>query len=503
MRFIEPGGRAGRPFNAWITRWPLLGGITLATVLESRGYDAGVYNENISGPLEANEPAKQDLLSADVIGIGIMTATARRGYELARWIKQQAPQITVVLGGVHATMMPNEAAGYADVVVCGEGESVIEAIASGQITSGIIRAEPLMDLDAIPTLNHFLMRDFDKLLESFRKRSLYELPMMTSRGCPHACTYCSVTRMFGRAVRRQSVEKVVRDLEHYAGQGFKQVFFYDDNFITDREWTGKLLERMKPMRMEFKAQARIDFHWLDRERRSRDLAMLGAMHQGGARLLFVGYETLDEATAKGWHKGYRGATSLEARMAEDTRILHDAGLWVHGMFVLGPQHTAATAEHIIDFAKRVRIETLQISILTPFPGTPLLDEMRPNLFFNDFPNDWDFFDGAHCVYDHGLLGLEGTQRAILSAHERFYRACALNPRVLRAQLGPRPMTFIDKLRDMWWGVKASRSIMRNWRSEMVDFDAIIKRRRQERGSHKPILLGSSANGGILEASKQE
>jgi anaerobic magnesium-protoporphyrin IX monomethyl ester cyclase len=477
MRFIEPGGRAGRPFNAWITRWPLLGGITLATVLDSRGYDAGVYNENISGPLEENEPAKQDLLSADVIGIGIMTATARRGYELARWIKQAAPQITVVLGGVHATMLPNEAIQYADVVVCGEGETVIESIAGGQITSGIIRAEPLADLDTLPALNHFLMRDFDKLLKTFRKRCLYELPVMTSRGCPHDCTYCSVTRMFGRKVRRQSVDKVLRDLEHYASQGFKQVFFYDDNFITDRAWTVQLLERMRPMRMEFKAQSRIDFHWLDRQRRQRDQAMLKAMYKGGARLLFVGYETLDEATAKGWHKGYAGATSLEQRMAEDTRILHDAGLWLHGMFVLGPQHTAATAEHVIDFAQRVRMETLQMSILTPFPGTPLLEQMRPHLFFNDFPRDWDFFDGAHCVYDHGHLGIEGTQRAVLSAHERFYRHCSLNPRVIRAQLGPRPLTMVDKLRDMWWGMKAARDIMRDWRKEIGEYAGIVQQRR--------------------------
>jgi radical SAM superfamily enzyme YgiQ (UPF0313 family) len=489
MRFIEPGGRAGRPFNAWITRWPLLGGITLATVLDERGYDAGVYNENISGPLEANEPARQDVLSADVIGIGIMTATARRGYELAQWIKRLAPQVTVVLGGVHATMMPQEAAQYGDVVVCGEGETVIEAIAAGQITHGIVRAEPLADLDALPTLNHFLMRDFDKLLASYRKRPLYELPLMTSRGCPHACTYCSVTRMFGRQVRRQSVEKVMRDLEHYASQGFEQFFFYDDNFMTDREWTTRLMERTRPMHIDFKAQARIDFHWLDRQRRQQDTAMLRALRRGGARLLFVGYETLDEATAKGWHKGYAGPAGLEQRMVQDTRILHDAGLWLHGMFVLGPEHTAQTAEHIIDFAKSVRMETLQISILTPLPGTPLLDQMRPHLFFTDFPNDWDFFDGAHCVYDHGRLGIEETQRAVLSAHRRFYRSCSLNPRVIRAQLGPRPLTVVDKLRDMWWGVKTAREIMGNWRREIDEFATQVQRRRREAARPKlPIEL---------------
>ena len=476
MRFIEPGGRAGRPFNAWIARWPLLGGITLATILHERGYDAGVYNENVSGPLEDNEPAMQDVLSADVVGIGIMTATASRGYALARWVKQQAPHITVVLGGVHATMLPHEAAAYADVVVCGEGETVIEPIAAGLITEGIVRAEPLANLDALPTLNHFLMRDFDRLLAGCRKRYLYELPVMTSRGCPHACTYCSVTRMFGRRVRRQSVGKVMHDLQRYAEQGFTTLFFYDDNFVTDRAWTRSLLERMRPMRLQFKTQSRIDFHWLDAARRHRDDGILRAMRHAGALLLFIGYETIEEETASQWCKGYRGSARLASRLAEDTRILHDTGLWIHGMFVMGPQHTAATAEGIVQFARRVEIESLQISILTPLPGTPLLDQMRRHFIFDRFPADWDFFDGAHCVYDHGRLGVEEMQRTVLDAHRRFYMRSAPSFRVFRS-IGSRRMTFVDKLFELWDGLSKAHCILRDWRGEMHEYLRIVNARR--------------------------
>ncbi|KKK48413.1 hypothetical protein LCGC14_3145370, partial [marine sediment metagenome] len=276
IRFIEPHGRPGRPFNAWIQRWPLLGPITLASILHRRGYDVAVYNENLSGSVLDNPKAYEDICSADVVGISIMTPTANSGYTLGDRLKTDAPETTVVFGGVHASFMPDEALGHGDIVVCGEGETVIESIASGEARRGIIRARPLEDLDDLPTLDHSLMYDFEKLLALCRRRELYELPVMASRGCPHGCTYCSVTRMFGRNVRRQSVEKVHRDLCRYAERGFRHLFFYDDNFVSDRQWTKNLMERLRPMRMRFNAQARADLHWTDNSRRRRDEGLLNA-----------------------------------------------------------------------------------------------------------------------------------------------------------------------------------------------------------------------------------
>ena len=468
VRLIEPQGRAARPLNAWISRWPLLGPITLATILERRGYDVAVYNENFSGPLDADGDAYADVCSADVVGISIMTPTANRGYALADRVRREAPDTTVVIGGVHATMCPHEAAEHADIVVCGEGETVIEDIAAGGITSGIIQAGRLENLDEIPPLNHFLVRDFDKLLASCRKRNLYELPVMTSRGCPHNCTYCSVTRMFGRKVRRQSVEKVHSDLQHYARQGFTTLFFYDDNFTTDRRWTVALLERLRPMRLRFNMQCRVDFHWIDAARRRRDDQLLRRMQAAGGSTMYIGYETLDERTARKWHKGYQGGQTLPQRLREDTRILHDHGFWIHGMFVLGPQHTAPVARNIVNFARGVEMESLQISILTPLPGTPMMDELRDHLVFNRFPADWDYYDGTHCVYDHSRLGIEGFQRAVFNAHRDFYIRGVWNARALR-WVAARRISVLDKVRELWAGTRSAGQIMRKWRAETREF----------------------------------
>jgi len=477
VRIIEPRGRPARPLNSWIARWPLLGPIILATILHERGFDAAAYNENISGPVNENPEAYEDICSADVVGISIMTPTASRGYAIADRIRQDSPGVKIVFGGVHATFMPEEALEHGDIVVRGEGENIIESIALGEIDSGIIKAPPVADLDTIPTLNHFLLRDFDKILAVSRKRYLYELPVMTSRGCPHGCTYCSVTQMFGRKVRRQSVGKVYRDLCRYADQGFRHLFFYDDNFTSDRDWTRQLLERLRPLRMSFNAQTRVDFHWMDRKRRKWDRAMLQAMRRAGGNALYIGYETIDDLTARQWHKGYQGASSLKVRLQEDTRILHDHGFWIHGMFVMGPQHTKKTADQIVDFAHKCDIESLQISILTPFPGTPLFEQMRAQLVLNDFPGDWDYYDGVHCVYDHGSLGLEGLQNAVVDAHRRFYLWGGWNSRAVRLTAS-RPISFTDKLMELWYGARTARTMLQKWGKDTKTFLELVKARNE-------------------------
>lgn len=222
VRFLEPRSRRGRPFNAWVSDWPLLGPLTLATLLQERGYDAAVYNENLSGSLEDNEQAYKDVCSADVIGISIMTPTAARGYALADLIRPDARGKTIVFGGIHATFMSHEALAHGDIVVRGEGEGVIEEVAAGAIRSGIVESPPLEDLDALPAPDYGLMRDFDRLLSRFSSKGLYPLPIMASRGCPYGCTFCSVSRMFGRRVRRRSIEKVYQDVRNYRGQGFRR-----------------------------------------------------------------------------------------------------------------------------------------------------------------------------------------------------------------------------------------------------------------------------------------
>jgi anaerobic magnesium-protoporphyrin IX monomethyl ester cyclase len=457
IRFIEPGSRPGRPFNAWATRWPLLGPITLASLLDERGYQVAVYNENISGPLLENPAAFEDVCSADVVGVSIMTPTAARGYALADRIRAEGSRATIVAGGVHATFRPAEARQHVDVVVRGEGESVIEDIAAGRVTGGIIKGERVEQLDLLPTLRHELM------------------PVMTSRGCPFGCGFCTVTRMFGNRVRRQSPEKIERDIAEHVRRGFRRFFFYDDNFVTDPLHAQRLLSRLEPYNIRFHAQVRADLPWTDEGRGPRAGGLTAALRRAGGELLYIGFETLDGHTASEWGKGYSGDGSLESRLRDCVHILHDTGFWVHGMFVLGPQHTSATADDIVRFARRCGIETFQISVLTPFPGTPLLAQMRPHLVFNRFPGDWDYFDGTHCVFDHGRMSIREFQRVVLEAHRRFYAwggfSLSRLRRVLRQGAG-----IFEGLSRLWVGARTARQTMDAWRDETRAFLAAARER---------------------------
>lgn len=475
IRFIEPGGRPGRPFNAWIRRWPLLGPVLLATVLDRRGYDAAVYNESLSGSILDDPEALEDVCTADVVGISIMTPTAHRGYQIADRIRRLAPQVTIVFGGVHATFLPEEALAHGDMVVRGEGEGVIETIASGAVREGIVRADPVDPLDVLPTPDFRLMRDFDRLVRLNGSRELYQVPLMSSRGCPYACRYCSVSRMFGRRVRRLSVENVLRDLRHYLDQGFRRFFFYDDSFTSDRRWATELLERMRPLRVSFNAQVRADFHWADPHREHLDRRLLASMRRAGGDVLYIGYETVDDATARRWGKGYRGRGPLRERLHADTQILHDNGFWIHGMFILGPQHTQRGADGIVDFARRSGIESIQVSILTPLPGTPFMEQVRPYLLFTDCPGDWDYYDGTHCVYGHGRLGIEGLQRAVLNVHRRFYGWTGWSLRRIRGLLEQRLPAW-SKLTSLWANGRIARTMLRQWRREMREFLKLVPAR---------------------------
>lgn len=483
IRFIEPRSREGRPFNAWVSRLPLLGPLTLATVLDERGYDAAVYNENVSGPLEDNEQAYSDVCSADVVGISIMTPTAARGYTLADRIRRDAPDKTIAFGGIHATFVSDEALAHGDVVVRGEAEDVIEPLAAGAVARGVIESPPLEDLDSLPTPDYRLMRDFDQILSQFPSKGLYQLPVMASRGCPYRCSFCSVSRMFGQKVRRRSVDKVYEDIRSYLDQGFREFFFYDDNFASNRDWTRHLMRRIRPLDVRMWAQTRVDFPWLDRSQRLLDRSLLEQMRWGGAHALYVGYETIDDSTASQWHKGYRGEGVLRERLLEDTRILHDSGFWVHGMFVVGPQHTEQTVDQIVEFSRQARIESIHLSILTPLPGTPLFEEMRPHLIFRDFPQDWDYYDGGHCVYDNSRLGAKRLQETVLNAHRQFYRGYSWSLRMIRDVLGERA-PLGDRLRWVWSTAREARRTLKEWEEETKTFLELVGS-RQAAGPRAP------------------
>jgi hypothetical protein len=384
ISIVEPKSPFYNFYSAFIKRLPLLGPIYLGTILKNNSHDVTVYNENIKG-LDYSR-----IEDSDVLGISIMTSTAPRGYEIARDFRQVNPKGRVIIGGSHATFLPEEAAQYADHVVTGEGESVIcDLVKYGG--EKIIAGSPVQNLDDLP------FPDFS-LIDGFKKR-LPITPISTSRGCPFDCTFCSVSPMFGRRYRFRTTESVIQELSRFK---HRTIFFYDDNFGANRVRTKELLHQMIEHRItpRWIAQVRADV--------AKDEELVALMARANCHQLCIGFESINAETLKRYNK---------KQTPEDVKscieVLHKYGIKVHGMFI---------SEGYSDIYNKLGIDSLQLSILIPIIGSKLYTVVKDARQFivERFPADWELFDGGHVVHCPENMSPVEMQRQTIQAMKKFY-----------------------------------------------------------------------------------
>lgn len=394
VSFVEPKTPNFNVFSKSITM-PLMGPVYLSTMLKNAGHDTTVYNENISTVLSEDGTLDQGIVQSDVLIITSLTSTAPRGYKIAEAYKRANPSGKVIIGGIHATFMPEEAAQYADLVCTGEGEEIIfEAL---ETKEKILAGRPLSDMDLLPTPDFSLIKGFDVKMA----------PIMTSRGCPYNCNFCSVTPMFGRGYRFRSTKKVIEDLQQIK---HKNIFFYDDHFVANRERTKDLLLKMKENGIDkrWDAQVRADV--------ANDEELLGMMADTGCDMVYIGMESVNEKTLQAYHKSQNLGAIQKA-----IKRLHDYGIKLHGMFVLGSEHDdAATIKSTVEFSEANEIDSVQYAILTPLPGTEVYTML--NNQGRLITRDWSFYDGLHAVFRPKLMSAYELQARALDAMKEFYSA---------------------------------------------------------------------------------
>jgi len=338
---IEPAGAQANVFNKFM-KLPLMGTLYLGTILDNAGYEVNIYNENILG-----RDVKDAELAGDVLCISILTPSANRGYNIAKRFKELNPNSKVIIGGVHATFLKEEAARYADHVAIGEGEDIILKIIEGKITDKYIYGNNLSEIDNVPPPN------FD-LLEKNEKMNIY--PMITSRGCPFDCDFCSVTQMFGRRYRTNPINRVIEDFKSLDG---KRIFIYDDNFTANIRRSHKLMDRViaEKMNLKWSTQVRVDV--------ARDEKLVAKMRAAGCKRVYVGFESVNPKTLEIFNK-HQGVQDIERSI----KVFHDNDIRVHGMFIFGSDEDDNTVfEPTLDFCNKNKIDTVQYMALTPLPGT--------------------------------------------------------------------------------------------------------------------------------------
>lgn len=380
---IEPAASEANVYSK--LHMPLLGPLYLGAILKNRGHEVEVYNEDTFRP-------DYSRLQADLIGISILTSTAKRGYEIAG----KFPKEKVIIGGVHASLLPEEALGFARQVIVGEAEEVIADVAEGRIRDEIVYGKAIQDLDSLPYPDFSLIKGYEKLP--------FIMPISTSRGCPFDCTFCSVTKIFGRKYRFRSAENVIQEL---VSRKARSIFFCDDNFTAHPKRTRSLLELMLKHKIRrWSCQVRCDA--------AKDNELLSLMARAGCKVACIGFESVNRKTLQAYQKKQGLDDIINA-----IRSFHRKRIKIHGMFVLGSDDdNKNTVWETLRFSLKQKIDTVQMMILTPFPGTKVHEELkRENRIFS---RDWSLYDGQHVVFQPKLISAKELQINIIRAFAKFY-----------------------------------------------------------------------------------
>lgn len=361
------------PFARYISsQLPLSLGFLAGYLLE-RHIPVRIVDEQLRQADEAVLEALLDGGHVRVVGISVLTLTSARAYELGRLIKRRWPQVTVVMGGIHVTLLPEEPLeqGAADIVVRNEGEvtfhEVVQRILGGNpyhdimgtscIAEGMVVHNPerplVADLDALPAFPYHL---FEKDLERYQFGNL-----LTSRGCPYECIFCSQRAISGRRYRIQSPERTFGDIERLVFT-YRQrfIFINDDNFLVHQQQVRKLCDMI--IRRGLPDDVRIGFN-------GRGDSLHGDLlqHMRKARFAFVliGFETGSERLMTMVKKG-----ETVAQIAGGVRAAKQAGFTVGGQFILGfPTETRRESLQTIRHALRLPIDFVRFNLLVPYPGT--------------------------------------------------------------------------------------------------------------------------------------
>ena len=387
------------------TYLPRAGVATLGAVLKKLGYSCEIFIH-----LMSDEEVKQ-LEKFDVVGIGSLSSTIEEAYQLADLLRSK--NVMVVMGGPHVTFMPEEALGHCDFAVLGEGETslpellaAIENKMSPEHVKGIVFKNPdgtvhyagpsdFVDYQSLPSPDFTLSPHITS----------ENIPPMitTSRGCPHNCSFCSVTSVFGRKYRFKSKEQVISELRAVMD---RSVCFGDDNFCANPVRTKKLLREM------IKADA-VPLRWSAQMcvEAASDKEMLGLMKETRCRIVYVGIESVDPATLKKYGKAHQ----VDA-IKKCVDNLHEYGIGIHGMFVVDSCDKPEAAKNIVDYAIKADIDTIQIFSITPFPGTRSFVENEKRIIHQQ----WSEYDGMHVVVKPEQCTAYDMQMAIVNQMNRFY-----------------------------------------------------------------------------------
>jgi radical SAM superfamily enzyme YgiQ (UPF0313 family) len=393
--FVEPMGANANVFDKFMSI-PMLGPLYLATIADEAGYNSSILNENIL----RRRITEEELKDVDILCMSCMTATIERGKEIARIYKKIRETLKkeswTIIGGIHASMIPEDVVDDFDQVFVGEAEEKILDILSGKTRTRIVYGDRIKDLDATPIPNFRLLKNWE---------SMRSWPVMTSRGCPYDCTFCSVTAMFGQSYRVKSVDRVIEELKSYDHKWF---FFVDDHFIIKKKRAHELLEAFQREKLNLRWSCQV------RTELGKDPALVKKMRAVGCRTVYVGFESINQKSLDEMNKR-QTLTDIE----NSIRVFRKSDINIHGMFMFGSDSDDKDIfKNTSDFCRKSGITTVQYMIMTPLPGTVLYKKLeREGRLLH---KKWEYFDAMHVVFQPRNFSTVELQKGMIDCYSDFY-----------------------------------------------------------------------------------
>ncbi len=354
---------------------------------------------------------------ADLVGITAFTATAPRAYEIAKIYRKK--DIPVVMGGFHITMCPDEALHFTDSIVIGEAENIwqdlIQDFEKARLKK-VYKGTPA-NMDELP----FARRDI------FSPEYVFG-SIETARGCPLDCKFCSVSAFYGSKQRFRPVDTILKELKTIPQ---KKIFFVDDNIVG---YTGASKERLKDLcrgmieqniEKEWWCQTSINF--------GEDEELLYLASKSGCKLLFIGIEANDAPALKTINKRLNLITGSQ-RMEVLFRRINEYGIGVIGAFMFGMDtDTMKTIKERTDYILKSNANAIQITYLTPLPGTKLYEELynQGRIIYTRYPEDWEHYTFAEVTYHTLGMTVNELENARKYVVKKIYNWSAVLKRFIK------------------------------------------------------------------------
>ncbi|MFN7992186.1 MAG: radical SAM protein [Bryobacteraceae bacterium] len=344
----------------------------------------------------------------DLVGITFHTPSAQHAYRIAARFRERGA--CVALGGPHVSLLPDEASKHADVIFVGEAEGLWEEFLQNFEAGsyrGMYEATCRASLENVPMARKSL----------FHRRDHTAGVMFATRGCPNRCDFCAVTSMYGQGLRKRPIAEVAAEFGSFRG---KVIIFWDDNIVGDLNYAMDLFRALRPHRKWWSSQASVHA--------GRDDSLLAAAAESGCKQLFLGLESISQASMRGVRKGFNQVEDY-ARVIER---IHAHGMAVQAGIVFGfDDDTPEIFEKTLDFLEKTGVQNATFNILTPYPGTPLFHRLETE--GRILTRDWAKYNGrTDVVYLPKQMSPGDLLAGFRYANHRFYSVASISKRLARS-----------------------------------------------------------------------